>query len=535
MNILIVDDQTWILSGMLTGIHWRELGIEHVYTVGSAEEARKIFQNVEVHILITDIEMPYENGISLVRWVRERGYEAECIFLTSHAEFDYAREAVSLESFDYILQPARYETIEAVIRRVYTKVIKKKNTQRLQNMKDYEEQLTDDTADHYLEKLILEQERAETALGAILRLKDADGYQDPVVVLTMHQILRWKGKKWEHNLARASVLNVLQELIDSEKRKVIRLKLKKDIYVVFVVGEREVCKTLELRPKLEQYLDFEQDYLDFDSAFYYFGEAKPEELAACIRKTEEEISRNIMSESKVFVCGGQEEESQKSFDRSSLFRIGQWEEMLLSGKGERIIQELQAYFEENKFCHGNTVENTVLLKKLHQGFASALYYVMTVQHMDYGNLFDENYSLQDFMNSYDTYEHLIQAVKYVVEHLEKAETEKDTFSEDSQINQMVTYVRNNLDKKITYKDMAEVVHLNEDYLSRLFKKKTGYTLKEYINRERIRLAKELLSETRMSVSVIALKTGFENFSHFSQVFRKTEGVSPSEYRSRNTK
>ena len=276
MNILLVDDQIWVLSGMRQGIHWEKLGIDRVFTAGSAAEARQILVNEKVDLLMLDIEMPQESGISLAHWVRSKGLEVEILFLTSHAEFEYAREAVSLEAVDYILQPARYEVIEKAV---------EKMIQRF------------------------------------------------------------------------------------EKR----------------AGNRENIKTNEAMP--------------------HEGEA--------------------VTNDKVV-----------------------WQKNALSHEKEMHGQE--------------TTQNTSATRKL--------------------------------------------------------------------TDQAIVFIRNNLDKKITRKDVADYVHLNEDYLTRIFKENTGWVLKNYINNEKIRFAKELLLTTNMSVSVIALKTGFQNFSHFSQNFRKVEGISPSEYR-----
>lgn len=264
MNILLVDDQIWVLSGMRQGIQWEKLGIDRVFTAGSAAEARQILQQEQVDLLVLDIEMPHESGLSLANWVRRKGYKAEILFLTSHAEFEYAREAVSLEAVDYILQPARYEVIE-------------------------------------------------------------------------------------------------------------------------------------------------------------------EAVAKMIRRYQKDAAR------------------------------------------EGVVEQKEADKEVSKASSAET-DNT---EKHHED--------------------QRSYNLTD---------------------------------------QAIVFIRNNLDKKITRKDVADYVHLNEDYLSRIFKENTGWVLKNYINNEKIRFAKELLLTTNMSVSVIALKTGFQNFSHFSQNFRKAEGISPSEYRER---
>ena len=124
MNILLVDDQPSVLSSLKSGLNWSALLVHNVYTALNASEASEIILSHPIYILLTDIEMPKESGLSLLRWCRENHYQFECIFLTSHADFFYAQEAIQLESFDYILQPARYEDIESAIKPVsYTHLL----------------------------------------------------------------------------------------------------------------------------------------------------------------------------------------------------------------------------------------------------------------------------------------------------------------------------------------------------------------------------------------------------------------------------
>ena len=87
MNLLIVDDQKVVVDGLREGIDWKKLSFEEVYTAGSAAQAREIFQKHKIQVLLCDIQMPVENGISFVKWVRDNGYETECIFLSAYSEF----------------------------------------------------------------------------------------------------------------------------------------------------------------------------------------------------------------------------------------------------------------------------------------------------------------------------------------------------------------------------------------------------------------------------------------------------------------
>ena len=103
MNIMIVDDEQPAIEGLLHLIDWQSYGFEHIYTARSMTEAMSVLKGDAVEIMICDIEMPVESGLDLFRWVRKQGLDTECIFLTAHADFFYAKEAVRLGGFDYIL------------------------------------------------------------------------------------------------------------------------------------------------------------------------------------------------------------------------------------------------------------------------------------------------------------------------------------------------------------------------------------------------------------------------------------------------
>lgn len=116
MNVLILDDEVLSVEFMLDQVRWKECGVDEVLTAYNAEEARDILQQKPIDIILCDIEMPGENGIEFMYWAREHGYTMTCIFLTCHAKFEYAQEAVRLGSLDYILQPAPFDVIENKVR-----------------------------------------------------------------------------------------------------------------------------------------------------------------------------------------------------------------------------------------------------------------------------------------------------------------------------------------------------------------------------------------------------------------------------------
>jgi two-component system response regulator YesN len=92
------------------------------------------------------------------------------------------------------------------------------------------------------------------------------------------------------------------------------------------------------------------------------------------------------------------------------------------------------------------------------------------------------------------------------------------------------YVSLNLDKRITLEEVAELLHLNASYFSRLFKKETGETFIEYITRMKVERAKELLDQTGFSVGKICEMLGYDNQSYFIKIFKAHTGMTPIVYK-----
>lgn len=118
MNLLIINDEKLTAQAMKREIAWHEYEIKEVYLAFDAKEAKEQLKTHSIDIMLCDIEMPGENGINLFRWVKEKNMDVECVFLTCHANFEYAQEAVKLGSMDYVLIPAHYEEIGQAVYKV---------------------------------------------------------------------------------------------------------------------------------------------------------------------------------------------------------------------------------------------------------------------------------------------------------------------------------------------------------------------------------------------------------------------------------
>ncbi|MBQ8954283.1 MAG: AraC family transcriptional regulator [Clostridia bacterium] len=146
MNILIVDDEALAVQGILDGVNWDILGFDKVLTANSYTEAVNIIKNTYVDIMVSDIEMPGESGLKLIEYVNEHSQNTECIILTCHDEFDYARTAVGLNCLEYLLKPIRYPKLTEIILRAKEKAeARRQNEQMKQYGQQYIRSLSQET------------------------------------------------------------------------------------------------------------------------------------------------------------------------------------------------------------------------------------------------------------------------------------------------------------------------------------------------------------------------------------------------------
>lgn len=115
MNVLLVDDDYFVVAALEKKIDWRALSIEQVHTAYSVAQARDILQKHSIQILVCDIEMPQGSGLELLAWIREEQYSIQTIFLTNYADFNYAQKAIELQSFDYFLKPIEFDKLSLII------------------------------------------------------------------------------------------------------------------------------------------------------------------------------------------------------------------------------------------------------------------------------------------------------------------------------------------------------------------------------------------------------------------------------------
>jgi len=119
-------------------------------------------------------------------------------------------------------------------------------------------------------------------------------------------------------------------------------------------------------------------------------------------------------------------------------------------------------------------------------------------------------------------------------------TEKNNFpkqkvnSSNQKLHQIIEYINNNYKKELTLNDIAKSLYISKYYLSHFFKKKTGFTVIEFINSRRIIEAQKMLTGTNLNITDIAISVGFNSLNHFERTFKKINGITPSQYQEMET-
>lgn len=102
--------------------------------------------------------------------------------------------------------------------------------------------------------------------------------------------------------------------------------------------------------------------------------------------------------------------------------------------------------------------------------------------------------------------------------------------EDARLDRLLCYINENLNHEISNQEMADFLHIHPNHFIRFFKNKVGYTPAKYVKLKRLEKAKALLEDTDLNISEIVEKSGMEDISHFSKVFKAYYSMSPSKYR-----
>lgn len=525
MNLLIIDDQTSVVNGLMRGVDWKRLGIDEVLCAYNAHEAKAIFKEQSVDVMLCDIEMPVENGLALLHWVRDNGYDTECIFLTAHAEFDYAREAISMGSFDYVVQPAPYDEVAAVVLRAVKKVCERQEEKRTYDfgkyMKDKSDLLCSRTLSDWLRRSMERSQYEDFARVEPLPALERQGY------LVLMQIIRQMIPidQWEPSLMRFTFENVLGEIFAPYDQRVMLCDIDKMLYGLVIYGPNGYDMDY---PGLLRQLGAARDsfakFLQCEAAFYTDASCVVMEMPGVLPKLEGACRENVSMRSAVFDLSAPVDTG--GLDENYMhMQMRRWQEFIRQHLTDTVREDAFAYLDRMD-TEGRLGRSGLM--HFHVEFCRMLYDVGEELGLDVRGIMEDPKASGLYTKAPQSLADMKNFIFYVQEYFENGEN--DEYQQKNQVQEIERYIHDHIESDIHRDDIADHVHLNVDYVGRLFKKNKGVSLKEYIIEEKMRMAQRLLRTTMLPVSFVASKVGYSNFSHFSRTYKKVNGLSPTDER-----
>lgn len=516
MKLLIVDDQLATLNGLEKGIDWKETGFSEVDTAQNAMEARISFARKVPDVMLCDIEMPVESGIDLSTWVRDQGYRTKIIFLTCHSDFAYAQEAIRLQVSDYIVQPAPYHRIREKVEKALETLAEETSRSAMADLgrtySSNEREITSSLWRGYMMKTV-----TEDAIAGLPGLPDP---QRPCWLVLLQYVQQTeKIREWSEQSLFLVMQNSIRDIFDKKKyiRVVAMMEPKTFALAVqpFSGNELDRDTLIQLLHYLENMFDM---YMPCSIAYYINGPTPFGELPGRWDYMIRLRNTNVTGKKGLFV-------EQKETDNSEYVeQYYRWNMLLKNSGGEKmredVFRTLQEYADRGKLTQNIMVAVYRDITRL----------ILSVgQEIDLRDIMDKKGAgslYSEAMHSKEAMEELVRMIALLYDQEHKEENTK------SIVSTIKDYIDEHLSENIRKEDLTDLMHLNEDYMTRLFKKETGMSIKAYIIQRKMIAARELLQTTSLSVSSVAIQMGYSNFSHFAASYKKEFGITPAEEKKR---
>ncbi|AOZ92374.1 response regulator [Paenibacillus crassostreae] len=543
IELLLVDDESYVTESIAQTIQWSEMGISKVYQASSAAEALQVLEEQSIDIVVTDIRMPEMDGLQLIELVAERWENTRCILLTGDTDFQYAKKAIQLQAFDYILKPVNDDEFVSIISNAVELL-----QDEWEQAERYQQLLYDRKSDFTVLKANL---MHDLLLGRTLSTKiirdKCNQYEIPLRVdesaMMMLIPLPKTFASMDHHsisLMEYAIGNIAEEVF-SEDYHIWHSKSPHDCLIIMATLKTSLEHTSEINRNVREHhreqLTKLVQILQRNVSNYLKGDISivltewfefPVGIAAAYRaglsaifKTETQGSDRLLFIEDL--TQGREsvikaiEMLYKPPTLIHLLESKQWESA--QDKIDSVFRDMErvSYMREHLYEVFLSITNAFLYIAHKHGV-----FMHQIDHSGFDLFID-----QRIIHSLDTLK------SWSTEMMDKLKRElytNDEYTNSYIIKQVHEIVDNHLGQDTSVKSIADKVFLHPVYLSKIYKTETGESLSDYMIRKRMERALYLLKNSNMKIYEITSELGYQNPQYFSKMFKKYYGVTPHEYR-----
>lgn len=541
LKTFLVEDEVVIREMIKKMIPWEQYGFELAGEAADGEMALPLILKSKPDLLITDIKMPFMDGLTLCRLVKKELPDIRIVILSGYDDFNYAKQAISIGVEDYLLKPitknAFIERLEEIHNRYEHEKTQREYYEKFRlEMQEYEKNASRD----FFETLV----RADSDLAELYRRADklnldivAEAYniliftpdtsegnynsyeacsdweaevQDkintyflnhPVAILFRHQVFSYailvKGQKDTIEKNTEECVKAIQDIMNqTERRTDWFIAVGKSADRLSMLGH---SYRTAVRANSFRYL-YDGHILDYQSL-----EAQKENPSDSRREDSVQL-RNV---------------------NINALNPAILQKFLSSGLAEEVDDFIRDYF--------NAIGQEPMGSLVFRNYVVLNVRFSVLSFLKKLGCDDSEISGQEMENIMDETGKTIEAaVAYCGKILKKAIALRDENAGDqnrSVLKLAVDFIDHNyMDEEISLNKAAHVANVSANHFSALFSQNMGQTFTEYLTDLRMSKAKELLRCTAMRSSEIAGEVGYKDAHYFSYLFKKTQGMTPSEYR-----
>ena len=539
LKIFLAEDEVIVRETIKRMIPWEDLGFELVGEAADGEMALPLLLRQKPDLLITDIKMPFMDGLTLAKVAKKEIPGLKVVILSGYDDFNYAKQAINIGVEDYLLKPitknalierlteirSRYEH-EKTQKEYYEKFHREMQAYEKNSSRDFFEALVSGSMD------MMEIYRRSEKLGLDIV---AEAYN--VLIFTMNCEEDFSGQREGYSEWEAESLELLEEFF-SENTSAMLFRCNIFSYGVLIKGQKETIEenTRSCVSEIQRILDRKEQKRQ-----WFVAAGEPVERLS-------QIQKSYYSASRAF--------SQRYlYDENILY----YDEMASMEK-KNVTEDDSTYLQK---VDVNALNPVILQKFLSNGlleetenFVKDYFYAIGQEPLE--SLVFRNYVTLNVRFSVMSF---LKEIGCDTRTLEQEDTE-DVLSESSKsLENAIAYAKKIISQAIALRDqnsgnknrsilktavdfidshyMEEDMSLNKaanaanvsaNHFSALFSQNMGQTFIEYLTNLRMNKAKEYLRCTSMRSSEIAGEIGYKDAHYFSYLFKKTQGMTPSDYR-----
>ena len=530
-RIILVDDEEEVRKSMIKKLDWEAAGFQVVGDAENGQEALEMIEQLEPDVLMTDIRMPYMDGLELVRRIRQKYPSMKVLIFSGFDDFEYAQQAITLNVTEYILKPVNVEELTEILSRVKIKldqeIEERRNVDRLRERYQHSLPILREVFLNDLVRGNVQEGQEEARLKEYgVDILGAQKWTTAVVSLEAEEQAKGQGLALHQELIPISVRQLMEDhlrdfcrfaLFNSNAGLTLVAALDQGNGKTALIDRLEdICKECRKILEVSVTMGVGHNCTQLSQLRDSFRSAVEALGYKAITGTGKTIYINDMEP----VGHGRLQMDAKDEDElKAAVKFGPQEKI------RSVVHGLAVRMEDAK-VHLSQYQMFML------SITNCLMQLAQQYGLDPGELsgIQEHYSeiLSSQLHREDFAEWITRAACQINERMnqERVNTTRKVILEAKRYIQ--THYQN---PDLSVDMICREFHMSPAYFSTMFKKETGQTYVAYLTEVRLTKAVELLNETDDKTYIIAQKVGYQEQNYFSYVFKKRFGVSPTRYRS----